>query len=408
MAFTNQQNLTKSGKFSVGPGALVAAAFIGPGTVTTCIMAGAKYGYALLWAMMISTLATIFIQSYSVKAGIATGKALEKNLLEKTQNRLLKYLLIALILVAIVIGNTAYEAGNITGAFVGLSLMSDAVAPSKTVLLLIIFGLATLILMIEKTRIIIKIMGILVAVMSISFITAAFCTGIDFGRIADSILKPRLPKGDWLMLASIIGTTIVPYNIYLHSAMASSNWKNTNDIPLAIRDATIFILIGGFVSSCIIIASGNFQGMHLSNVSELKASLELVMGTKAGPILGGGLFAAGLSSAVTAPLAASMILQHLFRWEDNMVKIKLARISIVFLGFIISLLGIKPLTIIWIAQIANGILLPISIAALLIIVTDKKFMGDYSLNTKHKISGVILLILSIFLCANTLYTIFIR
>lgn len=399
--------MLKSGRFRIGPGALVAAAFIGPGTVTTCIMAGTKYGYALLWAMIISTVATILIQSFAVKAGISTGQSLEKNLMEKSEKRLIKISAVILILIAIVMGNTAYEAGNITGAFVGLSLIIDAESISKASILVIIFVLTTGILMIDKTRLIIKIMGALVALMSISFITAAFGSGVDFGRIEDALLRPSLPANDWLMLASIIGTTIVPYNIYLHSGMAAKNWKKTDDIPLAVRDAVVFILIGGFVSACIIIAAGNFPGQNLNNISELKSSLEIILGNKAGLLLGAGLFAAGLSSAVTAPLAASMVMQHIFDWQDNGFVVKMTRILMALLGLLISLQELKPLTIIWAAQIANGILLPLSIAVLLIIVTNKTIMADHVLGTKQKAAGVILLILSIFLCVKTIYTIFI-
>lgn len=393
-------------KFSSGPGSLVAAAFIGPGTVTTCFMAGAKYGYALLWAMVISTLATVLLQSFAVKTGIITGKSIENNIMEISNGTYFGIFFTLLIITAIVLGNTAYEAGNLSGAYLGLNLIMNANSDGKIIFLVIISIVATVILLIEKTRIIISLMGVLVAMMSFAFVSSAIGLGIDLKQVYSTFLRPTLPNNDWLMVASIIGTTIVPYNIYLHASLAAKTWKNTSSIPNAIRDAVIFISIGGCISGCIIIAASHFQGQTLSDVSGLSISLEILMGKSANLMLGAGLFAAGLSSAVTAPLAASMVIQNLFGWKDNEVKVKLIRIVMVLLGMVISISHYKPLTIIWIAQIANGLLLPITLVVLLAIVNKRDIMGKYALDFKMKIAGAVLLLMSIILCFKTFYTIF--
>lgn len=393
-------------KFKSGPGALVVAAFIGPGTVTTCFMAGTKYGYALLWAMVLSTLVTILLQSFAVKTGIITGKSIENNIVEMSKGTYFGVFYTLLIIIAIVLGNTAYEAGNLSGAYLGLNLIMNADSNSKIIFLAIISIVASIILLIEKTRIIISLMGVLVAIMSLAFVSSAIGLGIDVKQVCSAFLRPSLPNNDWLMVASIIGTTIVPYNIYLHASLAAKTWQNPAAIPNAIRDAIIFIAIGGCISGCIIITASHFQGQSLGDVSGLSISLEILMGKNANLMLGAGLFAAGLSSAVTAPLAASMIIQNLFNWKDNEVKVKLIRVVIVLLGLVISISHYKPLTIIWIAQIANGLLLPITVMILLATVSKREIMGKYVLDFKMKIAGAVVLFMSIILCFKTFYTIF--
>ena len=105
---------------NIGPGPLVAAAFIGPGTVTVCTLAGVDFGFALLWAMLFSIIATIVLQEMSARLGIITQKGLAEIIRAEVKNPFLKSLIVILILSAIVIGNGAYEAGNISGGVLGL------------------------------------------------------------------------------------------------------------------------------------------------------------------------------------------------------------------------------------------------------------------------------------------------
>jgi manganese transport protein len=107
-----------------GPGLLVMAAFIGPGTVTTASKAGAEYGFALLWALLFSVFATLVLQEMAARLGLVTGKGLSEALREHFHNPLFRALAIALVLLAIGFGNAAYESGNITGASLGLAAIT--------------------------------------------------------------------------------------------------------------------------------------------------------------------------------------------------------------------------------------------------------------------------------------------
>ncbi|MBT8252462.1 MAG: divalent metal cation transporter, partial [Bacteroidia bacterium] len=105
---------------NIGPGPLIAAAFIGPGTVTVCTLAGVQFGYALLWAMVLSIIATIVLQEMASRLGIVTQKGLSQVIRENLPNPVLRTTAIILILSAIVVGNAAYEAGNISGGVLGM------------------------------------------------------------------------------------------------------------------------------------------------------------------------------------------------------------------------------------------------------------------------------------------------
>ena len=106
---------------NIGPGTVIAAAFIGPGTITMCSIAGAKYGLDLMWALLFSLLVTTILQLTAAKIGLITQKGLSANLMQSFDSQTFKYLAIALVLSAILVGNTAYQAGNISGGVLGVS-----------------------------------------------------------------------------------------------------------------------------------------------------------------------------------------------------------------------------------------------------------------------------------------------
>ena len=141
-------------KFSLkntGPGALIAAAFIGPGTVTLCTLAGVKFGFHLLWAMLLSILATIVLQEMAARLGIISKKGLSEVIKAEIQNPIINKIIVVLILAAIVIGNASYEAGNISGGILGLETivgeMRIAVAGYSLNILSFIIGIISFVLL---------------------------------------------------------------------------------------------------------------------------------------------------------------------------------------------------------------------------------------------------------------------
>lgn len=135
----------------VGPGVLVAAAFIGPGTVTACTLAGANFGYALLWALLFATIATIILQEMSARLGTITQQGLGEILINELQSSFFKWPLIGLLLIALYGGNAAYEAGNLAGGALGIEAIfgENSLLSKASVFVLASFGAVILLSLIH-------------------------------------------------------------------------------------------------------------------------------------------------------------------------------------------------------------------------------------------------------------------
>jgi len=378
---------------NTGPGVLVAAAFIGPGTVTLCTLAGVKYGYSLLWAMTLSIVATVILQEMSARIGIITQKGLAQVIKEQIKSPILNKITIILILSAIVVGNAAYEAGNISGASLGISaIFGDSLYYLYPIIIgVIAFGL----LFIGNYKVLERSLVFLVLIMSISFLLTAIITKPNIGLMLKGMFIPSFPNGSVLTIIGLIGTTVVPYNLFLHASLVKEKWKNKNDLKFARKDTFIAIILGGFVSMSIIIAASAINGAEIKNGIDLAKGLEPLYGNFAKYFLGIGLFAAGITSAITAPLAAAYVARSCFGWDVGMknIKFRMVWFLILFLGVVFSSFKINPIEIIKFAQVANGILLPIIALFLLWIVNKTTVLGTYKNGIlQNIISGIIILV----------------
>ncbi|WP_456377635.1 Nramp family divalent metal transporter [Lutibacter sp.] len=378
---------------NTGPGVLVAAAFIGPGTVTLCTLAGVKFGYTLLWAMTLSIIATIILQEMAARVGIITQKGLAAIIKEQIKNPILKKIAIILILSAIVIGNAAYEAGNISGASLGVSAVFGE---ENYYLYPILIGIiAFALLYIGNYKILERSLVVLVVIMSISFLATAVITKPNFELLFKGMFVPSFPKGSMLTIIGLIGTTVVPYNLFLHASLVKEKWKNKSDLKYARKDTFIAIILGGFVSMAIIIAATAINSSNILNGADLAKGLEPLYGNFAKYFLGIGLFAAGITSAITAPLAAAYVANSCFSWKANLTNLKFRAVwfLILLLGVVFSSLKISPIEIIKFAQIANGILLPVVALFLLWIVNKTTVLGNFKNGIfQNIISGLIILV----------------
>ena len=176
----------------IGPGVLIAAAFIGPGTVTACTLAGVEFGYSLLWAMLVSIIATVVLQEISARLGIITQKGLADVIKAELHTKWIRISVVLIILAAIVIGNAAYEGGNIGGGVLGM----QAIFGSAHTLYYpwIIGGLAFILLYFGNYKVLEKVFLALVSLMSISFLITALMIGPNILAVLKGMLLPSLSK----------------------------------------------------------------------------------------------------------------------------------------------------------------------------------------------------------------------
>ena len=390
----------------IGPGVLIAAAFIGPGTVTLCTIAGASFGYSLIWAIILSTFSTIVLQEMSLRIGLVTRMNLAEVIRTSIKSKILNRFIILLIISSILIGNTAYEAGNITGASLGIS----AIINYESINYIPVFiGLIAFVILYQGDyKILEKSLVSLVIVMSISFFITAIMTKPDITSLLKGIFKPQVNSTNLIVVLGLIGTTVVPYNIFLHSSLVSEKWNSIEKLKVARIESFISILLGGLVSLSIIITAASVSNQNVTGVIDLAKGLEPLYGKFAIYFLGLGLFASGITSSITAPLAAAYVAKSCFGWNNSLKskRFRLVWIFILITGVFVSMIKINPIEIIKFAQFSNSLLLPIIAIILLWLINDKNIISS-KFNYKYQnIFGVFIVIISLVLGIKGLISLF--
>lgn len=373
--------MTQRSKF--GPGILVTAAFIGPGTVTTASIAGAEFGFALLWALLFSIFATMVLQDMAARLGLVTRRGLAEALRDNFAGSWLGGLAIALVVAAIGFGNAAYEAGNIIGAAIGLESIFDLPMSAWA---LLVGALAGLLLASGTYALIEKLLVTLVLLMSVVFLATLVQVGPDLGAMLQGALVPSVPRGSLLTVIALVGTTVVPYNLFLHASAVQEKWPADVDTRQALREARVdtglSIGLGGLITLAVLSTSAAafFGGDAEFSAANMARQLEPLLGSGARYFFAAGLFAAGLSSAVTAPLAAAYAVCGVLGWSQELRsgRFRAVWITVLLCGTGFAAVGTKPLLAILFAQAANGFLLPICAIFLLVVMNRRGTLGEHS------------------------------
>jgi Mn2+/Fe2+ NRAMP family transporter len=399
-----------------GPSTLVAAAFIGPGTVTVCTLAGVRSGYMLLWALLFSVIATIVLQEMTGRLGIITQKGFGEAIRENLGNPFLKFAGILMVLSAIVIGNIAYEGGNISGAvlgweefFVGLDLTVNGITIRLTSF--IIGAIAFWLLFSGNFKRIVNVMTLLVGIMSVVFVTTAVVIQPDIAAIFKGLFIPQASTDEFLTVIALIGTTVVPYNLFLHASIVQERYKHFSQLPDMRVENAVGIILGGLISMCVVITSAAASDGSLAEVNsaaDMATQLEPLLGTWARAFMGIGLFAAGITSAVTAPLAAAYTVKGVLGWSSNLKdpKFRLVWIVVLLAGVLFSAFSLNPVKLIEFAQVANGITLPVIAVFLLYIMNKPMLLGSNRNSTIQNILGVAVILVALLVGFRSLNSVF--
>ena len=341
---------------------VISAAFIGPGTITTAITAGATHQLHLLWAVTLGTIGCLVLQEVSARivigSGLSLGQASQKSFGEKSGK--------VLMLIAggtVMLGCAAYEAGNILGAVAGLELLTGV----DVKLLTTFVGLgAFTVLWTNKRQVISWVMTALVGIMGIAFFALAVQQPFSIPAVIAKAVVPSFPSGAELLILGLVGTTIVPYNIFLGSGISKGKTISLMRVGL-----TVSVFVGGMITAAILIAGTSVSAF--ASFPELAASLNEKLGTIGSLALGVGLFAAGFSSAITAPYASSLIASAIFGWEDQR-RLRLVWGIVLAIGFSFGISGIRPIPAILTVQALNGLILPLLVALLILLINHRRLI----------------------------------
>jgi len=357
---------------------VIAAAFIGPGTVTTAARAGSDFGFVLAWALLFSTVACLVLQEASGRITVLTGKELGEAVRMRFASTPWARWVPAVLAAGVVLGCAAYEAGNLLGGVAGLRLVVD-VSPAVATIACGVVAVA--LLATGNTRWIARSLGALVALMGIAFLVTAVRLGPDLGALLAGLLVPRMPAGSMVFVLGLVGTTVVPYNLFLGSALARDS-----DLGEMRWGLTLAIVGGGLISLGVLVV-GSALGGGLE-YDRLAAILTDRLGPGAEWSLAVGLFGAGLTSAVTAPLAAAITARTLLgtgrgtRWDETSWRYRGVWIGVLLVGVVLGSTGVKPIPVIILAQAFNGLVLPLIAVFLWLTMNDRNLLGDDGVNTR--------------------------
>ncbi len=391
-------------KIKLGPGVLITSAFIGPGTVTVCLLSGVNTGLKLLWAVVFSTIATIILQDMCVRLGYFSKKGLEESVFTKIMHPFAKRIISVLIFLAIIVGNAAYQSGNVAGTGLGIEMMDFGLP--RNLVLIAIFIVCLICILKGSYELIKNVLSILVFLMCVTFLLVAVLQFPDFTNFLEGCFIPKFESVDLLLIVGLIGTTVVPYNLFMHTTLVAE--QKEIDINALRKDSFISITIGGLISMAIVIIGSRARGMDINNASEMAAVLGNTAGIYSKYLLGLGLCCAGLSSALTAPMAAGLVAAGLFGWKKDLTSAKLKYILILVLsiGFFVAYTQTKTIHVIKIAQVLNGILLPFFAIYLLWILNDRDLMKVHKNTTPQNIMGTIVVFVTVLMAIKSIFTVF--
>ena len=339
----------------------------------------------------------------AVRMGLATGKDLATNLRESSSNTVTRFALCLVAAGSVAIGCAAYQAGNLAGGAAGISVMLGG---DERLWVLLQAVIAAALLWTGSYAYIEKILMSLVALMGLCFIITAVIFLPSITDILSGILLPTIPDGATLNVLALIGTTVVPYNLFLHSRIVGEKWRDRSNLGAARMDLLLAVAIGVAASAAIMLtASGALTGADVGSVSGMAGPLRSLLGPFGSAVFGIGLWAAGMTSAITAPLASAYTVAGAAGWgrDHNHAGFRAVWLAVLAIGVVFVLLSARPVPLIVAAQALNGIILPFAAVFMLILMNRKDKMGELANRPAANIVAIVILLVVALLSARYIF-----
>jgi len=362
----------------LGPAFLVSVGYMDPGNWGTDIEGGSRFGYSLLWVILVSNLMAILLQTLSAKLGLATGKTLPELCREHYSKPMAIFLWITAEFAAI-----ATDLAEVLGGAVAFNLLFNIPLFYGALLTGVIVGL---ILMLEEynlRRLEMIIIG-MVAIIGIAYVIEIALAQPMWGELALNMVTPTLPMGSTLIAVGIIGATVMPHNIYLHSALIQSRRRSDDDaanrkaLTLSTLDSVIALNGAWLVNSAILIMSAavfHGKGLEVTSIQEAHKTLAPLLGSLSAGVFAIALLASGLSSSTTATMAGQVIMEGFLHFRIN---IWLRRAVTIVPALIVIGMGLDPLQILVMSQVSLSFQLPLAVIPLVLFTNNKTVMGGYA------------------------------
>ena len=226
-------------------------------------------------------------------------------------------------------------------------------------------------------------------------------------------LLPSVPDQSLYLVLALVGTTVVPYNLFLHSSTVKAKWNRIEDLKNVKKDLLVSISLGGLISASIVVTSAVAfyqKGILLENGAQMAEQLKPLFGPLTNSLFGLGFFAAGMSSAITAPYAAAFASSGILGWKGghSSSRFRAVWLGVIGTGMIVSLFDFNPLGLIVFAQVANGLVLPVASIFLLIVLNNRAKMGGMANTHFQNVVGAAVILLVSFLGIWNILKLFLR
>lgn len=362
-----------------GPAVIASIAYMDPGNFATNIQAGAKYGYTLLWVVLMANLIAMLFQALSAKLGIVTGL----NLAEMCREHLPDPLVVVMWIVSEVAA-MATDLAEFLGGAIGLSLLLDIpllVGMAATA----IVTYALLVLERRGFRPMELVIGGLVAVIGLCYLIEMAIAPVDWGAAALHTFVPRMPGGDALMISvGIVGATVMPHAVYLHSALTQNRMPVADDddraklVRFSNREVVVALAVAGLVNmAMVIMASSAFHAGHpeVSEIGTAYHTLTPILGAGAAGLFLVSLIASGISSSAVGTMAGQMIMQGFVGFR---IPLWVRRLVTMVPAFIVVALGVNATDALVLSQVVLSIALPVPMIALVAFTRRADIMGRFA------------------------------
>jgi manganese transport protein len=390
-----------------GPAVVVSIAYIDPGNFATNIQAGAKYGYGLLWVVLLGNLIAMLFQALSAKLGIVTGR----NLAEMCRERFPWPIVWAMWIVS-EFAAMATDLAEFLGGAIGLSLLFNMPLLAG----MVVTGVVTYgILMFERSgfRALELIIGSMVAIIGLCYLIEMFIAPVDWSSAAIHTILPQIADAEALLLAvGIIGATVMPHAVYLHSGLTQgrtpvhSAEERRMVLRFSNREVVIALTVAGMINmAMVMMASGAFHAGHpeVAQIETAYHTLTPLLGVWAAGVFLLSLIASGIASSTVGTMAGQLIMQGFVGFR---IPIWLRRLVTMVPAFVVVGLGANATNALVVSQVVLSIALPLPMIALLIFTGRSDIMGQFTNGRLTNIAAIVgtasVLGLNVFLILQTL------
>lgn len=378
----------------VGPAVIASIAYVDPGNYATNIQAGAGYGYTLLWVVLLANLIAMLFQALSARLGIVTGK----NLAEISRDNFSRPVVWGMWGVS-EIAAMATDLAEFLGGAIGLALLFDIpLVWGMVVTAIVTYG----ILVFERRgfRPMELIIGAMIGIIGLCYLVEIFMAPIDWGAAAAGVATPIMPDATALTIAvGIIGATVMPHAVYLHSGLTQSRAELRNDddrrrvLRYSNSEVVVALAIAGMVNmAMVMMAASAFHRGH-SEVAEIETAYHLLtplLGSAAAAVFLVSLITSGVSSSVVGTMAGQMIMQGFLHFR---VPIWLRRLVTMAPAFVVVALGYNATDALVMSQVVLSIALPVPMIALIIFSSRRDIMGIFAMGPLLRLLSVIAAVL---------------